>query len=207
MKFLVDPFSLHFFLTKKSTQKNIFRCFSVCFLIDLFSFIIFHAFFFHQFYLSSLFSFHLFVHLLLLFSPLSFLSFSTFFLYFTISVFLFLFFSLSQVSLSFFSIAVLTFLLFVLTHFSFLSFVLDLICFDFLLLYSFFFHLRICLCPQKKLCDHFSRRNSVFLFFLPSLLRCLISCFSFLFASSCFPCLFHVFLIFRVSWCYFSWFF
>ena len=35
----------------------------------------------------------------------------------------------------------------------------------------------------------------------------MISCFSFLLASSCFPSVFHFFLIFRVSWCYFSWIF
>ena len=204
MKFLVDPFSLHFFLTKKiSTQKNIFRCFSVCFWFTFFLSSVFKLFFFHPFYLSSPFPFiFLFISccfsLLYLFSPFRHSSFT----------------SLSPCfSFSFFSIS--SFLIFFLhrrfnvSSFCFNSFLFSLFCSWSHLFWLpsslLFFHLRICLCPQKNSVIIF-RDEIQSSFFFPSLLRCLISCFSFLFASSCFPCLFHVFLIFRVSWCYFSWY-
>ena len=77
LKFLVAPCTLHFFVTKKKApRKNIFSLFFNRF----FCFTLFFLHHFSLFFLSSIlsfitFSFHLFVHLLLLFSPSSFLSF------------------------------------------------------------------------------------------------------------------------------------
>ena len=157
VKFLVDPFSLHFFLKKKlSPTKN---CFVVFQSVFCFTFFFLSSFF--TFFLSSIlsfitFSFHLFVHLLLRFSPLSFLTFISlspcFFFSFFCLVFPYLF----------FFIAVFAYLLFVLTHFSFLSFVFDLICLDFLLLYPFF-HLRVCFAKKiKKFIFHDEIQSSFF---------------------------------------------
>ena len=121
-----------FFLTKNEVlRKTFFVVSQSVFCFNFFSFIIFHSFFLSSILSFITFSFHLFVHLLMRFSPLSFLSFLN-------SSFIslspcFSFFFLSRVSLSFSSIAVLAYLLFVLTQFSFISFVLDLI------LFSFFF--------------------------------------------------------------------
>ena len=96
----------------------------------------------------------------------------------------------------FFSIAVFAYPIFVLTHFSALSSVLDLILLFFILLYSFFIHLRICFLPkqiQKFLWSIFWRRNGVFDFWtvFSSVLLFLLSTlfFCFLFILPCFsPC-------------------
>ena len=179
LKFLVDPFALHIFYHKKiSTQKkHFFVVFqSVFFVSHPFSFIIFHSFFFHPFYLSSLFPF-IFLFISCCFSLLYLFSpFSILSLFHYLRVSLSLI-SLSQVSLSFFSIA-------------------------------FFFHLRNCLCTKKSIISvlifhdeiqsllFFTLPSSVFnlLFFFPP---CVVL---FSFFVQCF------FLIYRVSWCYFSWF-
>ena len=126
-------------------------------------------------------------------------SYSCFFLYLSVSLSLF-----SSIScfLIFFSSAVFVYPLFVLTHLSFPSFDIDLFVFI-LLLYFFFPHLHISI----------SKKNQNFLwwtfedemsFFLPSLLRCLVSCF-FLLASSIFLVCSIFLLILSVSWNYFSW--
>ena len=87
--------------------------------------------------------------------------------------------------------------------FFFSLFVLDLICLHFTLFCSSPY-LFLPIQNQKFLYSFFTTKFSRP--FLLSLLRCLISCFSFLLESSCFSLFFPFSLIFRVSWCYFSWF-
>ena len=110
LEFLVNPFSLFTFLSRKNQPRNL----HFLFLFSPFS--VSHFFFQHFSWFSIItfslitFSFHPFVHPFLLFSPFSFLSFLHSFLI-----------SLSQCFLNFFSIAVVAYSLFVVTHFSSVS--------------------------------------------------------------------------------------
>ena len=150
---------------RNSAKKAFIFCFCFTFSFNMFtvSFInVVFVHFLHSPFCSSL----------LLFSPFFFALFSPFF-FFCISCFLI-----------FFSIAVFVYLLFVVPQFSSLSFVLDLFCI--LLLYLFSHHLRIFFARKNSKISVVNFRDEIMsLFFEPSLLRCLVSCF-FLFASSSF---------------------
>ena len=121
LEFLVNPFSLFTFLSRKNQARNLhflflFNPFSVSLLLSTFFLIFYHHFFFDHFFLSSFCSSLFCFSHLFLFSPFSILS-----LFLYLSVSLSLFFSISCLLIFFFSITVVEYSLFVLTHFSSVS--------------------------------------------------------------------------------------
>ena len=173
LEFLVNPFSLFTFLSRKNQPRNL----HFLFLFNPFS--VSHFFFQHFSWFSIItfslitFSFHPFVHPFLLFSPFSFLSF--------LHSFLFLYLMFTYL---FFSITVVAYSLFVLTHFSSVSLLI------LISLFSCFFSRfsRLCFFTKKK--SKFSVVNflkiKLCLYFLNPPVICVKSRVFFLLASSFF---------------------